>query len=499
LILNFYLSQNSFAGIQNHLVRGLWKTICQEAGEKVEAKSVWNVVHLENIGWRFIQPAFTPVRYHSRQEIGYEETEFYFLSEPDQLFWEFLPNDKQWQLNMEPVSNPKELLKEFERRPIVTPFFRTLNLSIVQSNHSNANIGKEPLKLTLKFPPELADTLSFKYIVKPAVTSSNSASSQVKNSLNSELMNTNYEHNLNLYVIAEVKTDENCVLFKISSLPEIGTYNLTIYASVLDENNSVSSASSGNTMGRLGVVDPEEPRAVMSFKLTCSKVIPFDVPPNQITNNEISVFGTSLFMKRLGLSCCDFKQGILGTDREGKLNLVFELSQPLDIEAYLYSSDQSISLKCLELCMLKRVVHNFLILIINPPHPGLYGLDLHGAPKGTFNSLVHNQLPPIGKYLIKSHRQMRSLIQFPKGDNRQWGPKQRFYDLGLHTVGNTDPYIVNEDGKQLEIEIAMIRPVTIWYKFDYDMTGTPKPIDNFCFMNYKSANRREKTVSFLLR
>ncbi len=497
-MLNFL---KSFGGIQNHLVRGLWKTICQEPGERVETKTVWNIVQLEAIGWRFLQPAFTPVKYYSRQEIGYEETEFYFLSESEQLFWEFLPNDKQWQLSMDSAaataasSNPKEILKEFERRPIVTPLFRTLNLSIWESNHLNSSIGKEPFKLALKFPTELADSLSFKYILKPALSSSTSGSSQVKSSLNSELMNANYEPNLNLYVISELKVDENCVLFKISSLPELGAYNLTIYASVLDEN----STPVNHGQPRFGGIDPEEPRAVISFKLTCSKVIAFDVPPNQITNNEISVFGTSLYMKRLGLSCCDFKQGILGTDREGKLNLVFELSQPLDIEAYLYSSDQSISLKCLELCMLKRVVHNFLILIINPPHPGLYGLDLHGAPKGTFNSLVHNQLPPIGKFLIKSHRQMRSLVQFPKGDNRQWGPKQRFYDLGLHTVGNTDPYIVNEDGKQLEIEIAMIKPVTIWYKFDYDMTGTPKPIDNFCFMNYKSANRREKTVSFLLR
>ena len=280
-------------------------------------------------------------------------------------------------------------------------------------------------------------------------------------------------------------TDENVVVFRVSSLPELGNYNLTIYASILDEAAATTAAS--------------DSKAMVSFKLACSKVTSFDVPPNRITNDEISLFGTNIFMKRLGLTCPDFKQGILGCDREGKLNLVFELTQPVDIEAYLFSADQSLSVRCLELCMLKRVVHNFLILIINPPHAGLYGLDLHGASKGSFSSLVHNQLPPIGKFLIKSHHQIRSLCQFPKGDNRQWGPKQRFYDLGLHTVGNMDPYIVNEDGKQFEIEIAMMKPVTIWYKFDYDMNGTPKPIDNFCFMNYKNANKREKTVSFLLR
>lgn len=84
----------SFAGIENHFVRGLWKTICQEPGEKVEAKCVWNIVNLES-GWRFMQPAFTPIKLYSRPDsVSYEETEFYFLSDPDYLFYEFLPNDK---------------------------------------------------------------------------------------------------------------------------------------------------------------------------------------------------------------------------------------------------------------------------------------------------------------------------------------------------------------------------------------------------------------------
>ena len=175
------------------------------------------------------------------------------------------------------------------------------------------------------------------------------------------------------------------------------------------------------------------------------------------------------------------------------------MSQPLDIEASLYSSDAEISTKFLELCILKRVVSNFLIFVINPPHPGLYGLDIHGAPKGQFNSLLHSQLPGIGKYLIKSHNQIRSFMQFPRGDNRDWGPKQKFYDLGLHTVNCMDPYIFNEDGKQIEIEIAVLKTVTMWYKFYHDQNGTPREVNSFCFMNYKNAGKKEKTVSFLLR
>lgn len=233
-------------------------------------------------------------------------------------------------------------------------------------------------------------------------------------------------------------------------MPEVGNYNFTVYAALIDS-DVVQTGLSTPVQPLATTFLPllsQETKAVLSFRLQCSKVTHFEIPPNRI--NEINVFGTNLIMKRLGLTCCDFKQGVLGTDREGKLNLVFEMSQPLEVEAYLYSSDASINSKYLELCMLKRIVHNFLIIIINPPHAGLYGLDLHGATKGAFNSMLSSQpLPAIGKFLIKSHHQIRSFYQFPKGDNRQWGPKQRFYDLGLHTVGNIDPYLVNEDGKQV--------------------------------------------------
>ena len=55
----------SFAGIENRFVRGLWKTICQEPGDKVDAKCIWNMVALDS-GCRFIQPAFSPVKFFSR-------------------------------------------------------------------------------------------------------------------------------------------------------------------------------------------------------------------------------------------------------------------------------------------------------------------------------------------------------------------------------------------------------------------------------------------------
>lgn len=396
------------------------------------------------------------------------------------MLWEFFPSDKVWQFTDTTITS-----KEFEKRPIITPYFRTLNLEI--SYITSTNIDKEPFKLCIRYPSEFADQINFKYSLMPIGSKNN-------------ILSSDAENNPNNYVIAEIIADENTAVFKITTLPgasrlnAIG-YNFTVFASLIDD--SVP-AINPNALPMNTPIFNDDAKAVISMKLTSSKMADFEIPPNRI--NEISVFGTSVMMKRLGLVCCDFKQGILGTDRDGKLNLVFEMSQPLDVEAYLYASDPSIGTKCLELSILKRVVSNFLIIIINPPHPGLYGLDLHGAPRGTSTSFLHSQLPPIGKYLIKCHRQERTVYQFPKGDNRCWGPKQRFYDLGLHTVGNMDPYIVNEDGKQIEIEIATLKSVTMWYKFDWDHNGTPKGLDNYCFMNYKnSSGKKDKTISFLLR
>ena len=457
--------------------------------------------------WRFVQPSWTPVKYYNRPDIRHEETEYYFLSDIETLLCEFFPQDKLWQ------TDTNTSVKEFEKKPIITPHFRTLSLMATNYIHTGINnLEKEPFKLTIKYPFELADSIHFKYTLRPSNSIGN------YNNRNNFMFidhTVNSDYSLNLFVIAELISNENEIVFKITALPETGVYNFTVYAGLVDENATVNASSSllspphathhmsgatsssSSSPHQVANIN-DDMKAIMSLKIVCNKVMHFDTPPNHIA--EINVFGMNNIMKRLGLICHDFHRGILGTDCEGRVNLVFEMTQLLDVEAYLYSSDETISSKFLELCILKRVVHNFLIFIIYPPHHGLYGLDLHGAPKGTFNSLLHSQLPPIGKYLIKSHNQVRQFTQFPKGDNRDWGPKQRFYDLGLHTVGYMDPYIVNEDGKQIEIEIAMLKSVTMWYKFDYDQNGSPKAIDNFCFMNYKTnTNKKERTVSFLLR
>ena len=312
-----------------------------------------------------------------------------------------------------------------------------LNLSIIPlTTNLTPNLDREPFKLTLRYPKELETMINFKYTLRPINMHLNY---NISNAL-AERDITHVEH-LNYYAISELISKENAIIFKISSLPQIGSYNFTVYAGLTDE--ILSSEPLPSTTSLLRSLNTDL-KAVSSIRINCSKVNYFETPPNHI--NEITVFGMNNIMSQLGLSCHDYKQGILGTDRDGKVNLVFEMSQPLDIEAYLYSSDVSISSKYLELCILKRVVHNFLILVIQPPHSGLYGLDLHGAPKGSFSPILHTQLPPIGKYLIKSHHQLRTFSQFPKGDNREWGPKQKFYDLGLHAISYNDPYILNDDG-----------------------------------------------------
>ncbi len=483
----------SFAGIENQCLRGLWKTIALEPGEKVDSRCLWNIVNIES-AWRFIQPSFTPVKHFSNPDtLTYEESEYYFLSDADTLFNEFLPQDK-----LVPLSTDSNLnVKEFERRPILTPHFRNLNLSIVPlTSNITPNLDqRDPFKLTLRFPKEHEAHIHFKYSLRPIANTT--LTYPLPNSFQHRDL-THHDH-LNLFVIAELIAKENSILFKITALPQTGSYNFTVYAGLSDEAFTADTdfplASTNLLLKSLNV----DLKAVASLRLTCAKATYFDLPPNHIS--QISIFGTNNIMRALGLVCHDFTQGVLGPDRDGKVHLVFEMSQPLDVEAFLYSSDPSISDKYLELCVLKRTVHNFLVLIVQPPHPGLYGLDLHASPKNTFSPIpsIHTQLPPVGKYLIKSYHQLRSFVQFPRGDNRDWGPKQRFYDLGLHAVTHTDPYVINDDGKQIEIELGLLRPLTMWYRLYYDHNGTPHDVSHFAFMNYKNSDRREKTVSLLLR
>lgn len=55
----------SIAGIENQCIRGLWKTVVLEPGEKVESKCLWNVLNLDG-SWRFVQPSFTPMKHYAK-------------------------------------------------------------------------------------------------------------------------------------------------------------------------------------------------------------------------------------------------------------------------------------------------------------------------------------------------------------------------------------------------------------------------------------------------
>lgn len=109
------------------------------------------------------------------------------------------------------ISNPKEYAKEFEKKPIVTPQFRVLQLTILHSNYTLANIGKEPFKLAIKYPADYADSIIFKYTLKPI----QQLSLRNQSILNSE-NTTNYEYNASLYVISELISDENAIVFKVT-------------------------------------------------------------------------------------------------------------------------------------------------------------------------------------------------------------------------------------------------------------------------------------------
>jgi hypothetical protein len=148
-----------------------------------------------------------------RAELGYEESEFYFLSDLDMLFNEFLPTDKQCLFNDLLISNPKEYAKEFEKKPIVTPYFRVLQLNW-ESNYAATNIGKEAFKLAIKFPAEYADSIVFKYTLKPINPVSSSSSTRNQSLLNSENA-ANYEFNAAFYVISELIYDDNAIHFKV--------------------------------------------------------------------------------------------------------------------------------------------------------------------------------------------------------------------------------------------------------------------------------------------
>ena len=161
----------------------------------------------------------------------------------------------------------------------------------------NPNLEKDPFKLTIKFPSEYLDTIQFKYSLKPI----NSVLNYNRSVSNPLMDNMSYNEHLNLYVISELILKENAITFKIISLPQAGHYNFTVFANIYDENYENLEPYPYR---------PIEYKAIACFRVSCTKAIHFETPPNHIT--DITVFGMNNIMKRLGLSCHDFKQGVLG-------------------------------------------------------------------------------------------------------------------------------------------------------------------------------------------
>ncbi len=114
-----------------------------------------------------------------------------------------------------------------------------LNLQVGHLSAQTGNLEKEPFKLIIRYPAEYADSINFKYTLKPMSSASVFTTNNYKTSNNILLgndTNNGFEmHNTNLFVISSLISDENAILFKISALPELGNYNFTVYASLIDD------------------------------------------------------------------------------------------------------------------------------------------------------------------------------------------------------------------------------------------------------------------------
>ena len=106
---SFNLEQNSFART-NH---------------------AWNVIRLER-HWYLVDSTWGGGYLDSNNCNRKELNPFYFLVRPEQMIYRHLPEDRQWQLLMSPIS-----MNDFVRLPYVNSTFFELNLDVISPRHTN--------------------------------------------------------------------------------------------------------------------------------------------------------------------------------------------------------------------------------------------------------------------------------------------------------------------------------------------------------------------------
>ncbi|WKX92891.1 hypothetical protein Q1695_010709 [Nippostrongylus brasiliensis] len=140
----------SYAGLHCVVIKGYSKSAGYQPGYSFEDNRFSNAKESESEN-------------RSDSNLRYEYDDHYFLTDPEEFIYEFLPHDPNWQLLSRPLT-----LKEFERIPFVRSLFFKYSLSFVDNNLESTLYTDKTgaTSVAIRLPDKSGDTLIFHYNLK---------------------------------------------------------------------------------------------------------------------------------------------------------------------------------------------------------------------------------------------------------------------------------------------------------------------------------------------
>ncbi|KAF7640349.1 LIM zinc-binding domain-containing protein [Meloidogyne graminicola] len=354
----------SYAGLHCVVIKGFSKSAGYQPGIPFpdnRFRNTWNAVFLDG-SWRFVQCNWGArhlvnakelknggVNIEDKNEIEgdanlrYEYDDHYYMTDPEEMIYEFFPDDSQWQLLPRPIT-----LKQFEQLPFVRSLFFRFGLqftdprlqAVLKADRSGA-VG-----ISLSMGPESAKNLIFHYYLRFFENSDK----------NSETLKDG--SNLKRYVMQSMNTNNDSVIFRVH-VPTSEPLLLDIFA------NSVSAE-------HYLTGQPVKFKSVCKFKIICEHLIHKMVPLPECASGEWGPFkATRLF----GLIPLTHEDPIINCGQY--CDIRFRMMRPLnEFVASLHKN--GVESKRLQRCVqCNTICDNELLISLEFPDEGQYGLELY--------------------------------------------------------------------------------------------------------------------------
>lgn len=167
------------AGIQSEIIAGWSKGYIEQLSPK--PNHAWNAVKI-NQQWHLLDVTWGSGYINDQQTYSKAFQGHYFLTEPNLLIYDHLPEDEKWQQLDQPISR-----KQFEDLILLRPDFFATGLSLVSHQESTINVTEE---LVIKIAAPITTYLNAELIKNNKVLPDNFVFSQRLN--NAYLINVHF-------------------------------------------------------------------------------------------------------------------------------------------------------------------------------------------------------------------------------------------------------------------------------------------------------------------